>query len=150
MPKSGLDSNEEVSHLLHLFDGSVGDCIRFLHGQFQVIQNRSQALLTLGALTLTITGFSGPKIADTNVFARYSIAIGIFLVLCSLVILLLGTHRINWVTQAKRETDQATLRAIIDYRNEKTRFYRIELLLLVLGLTFYVLSVITYLVLGQF
>jgi len=149
LSKPELTPDEEVDNLFHIFNGSMADSLHFVQNQFQVIQNRSQALLSLGALTLTITGFSGPKIADTNIFARYSIAIGIFLVLCSLVVLLLGTHQINWVSQARRENDKATLRAILTYRNRKTRNYRIERVLLVTGLAFYVASVIIFLVAGK-
>ncbi len=140
-----LDPDAEALYLLEIFEGSQSACLRFLHDQFNVIQARAQFLLSLGTLTLTITGFSGPKIAETNLFSRYSIAIGITLVLLSMVVLLLGTNRIRWVSQARCSNHADTLAAIIRYRRLKTRLYVIELYLLVVGLSFYVASVISFL-----
>lgn len=144
-----LNPEEEARHLLELFGGVQADCIRFLHDQFNVIQARGQFLLSLGTLTLTITGFSGPKIAQTNLFSRYSIAVGITLVLVSMMVLLLGSNRIRWVSQARAATPEATLVAIIRYRHQKTQFYLIELYLLVAGLSLYVASVVSFLIFYQ-
>ena len=144
--KVDLNSKAEAAYLLEMFDDSLSACIKFVQDQFNVIQARSQFLLTLGTLTLTITGFSGPKIAETNLFSRYAIAVGIFLVLCSILMLLLGTNRIRWVSQVRDDDAQLTLAAILRYRNRKTRFFQIELYLLVTGLSCYVASVISFLI----
>ncbi len=143
--KAELEPREEARYLLSLFEQSMPACIKMVHDQFNVIQARAQFLLTLGTLTLTITGFSGPKIAETNLFSRYSIAIGIFLVLLSMLMMLLGTNKIRWVTQARDDTPELTLTAILRYRNRKTRYYRVELYLLVVGLACYVASIISFL-----
>ena len=74
--------------------------------------------------------------------------LGIVFVLAAMVILLLGGLRIRWVTQMIAETPQATLSSIISYRNRKTRLYFVELSLLVIGLTSYVASVVTFLLYG--
>jgi hypothetical protein len=145
-----LGAEEEASRLLDLFTGEnrLGEAIEFMRHHFDVIQARSQLLLTLATLALTITGFSGPKIAQTNLFARYSMALGIVFVLSAVVILLLGGLRIRWTTQFLGDDPQETLVRIIRYRNHKTRLYFIELGLLVIGLTAYVASVVTYLLYG--
>ncbi len=140
-----LDPDAEAVYLLEIFEGSQAACLHFLHDQFNVIQARAQFLLSLGTLTLTITGFSGPKIAETNLFSRYSIAIGITLVLISMIVLLLGTNRIRWVSQARGQDNVGTLAAIIRYRRHKTQLYVLELYLLVMGLACYVGSVISFL-----
>jgi len=145
VPKRCLGAEDEAQHLLEVFNHSLADCIRYLHDQFNVIQARSQFLLTLGTLTLTITGFSGPKIAQTNLFSRYSIAVGILLVLLSMMVMLLGTNRIRWVSQVREETPLRTLAKVILYRRDKMRLYLIELYLLVVGLGCYVASVISFL-----
>jgi hypothetical protein len=62
-----------------------------------------------------------------------------------MVVLLLGTNRIRWVSQARCPDHADTLAAIIRYRRQKTRLYVIELYLLVVGLSFYVASVISFL-----
>lgn len=145
-----LDAEEEASRLLELFTGEnrLGQAIEFMRHHFDVIQARSQLLLTLATLALTITGFSGPKIAQTNLFARYSMALGIVFVLTAVVILLLGGLRIRWTTQFLGDDPRETLIRIIRYRNHKTRLYFIELGLLVIGLSAYVASVVTYLLYG--
>ena len=126
----------------------LGETMEFMRHHFDVIQARSQLLLTLATLALTITGFSGPKIAQTNLFARYSMALGIVFVLSAVVILLLGGLRIRWTTQFLGDDARETLIRIIRYRNHKTRLYFVELGLLVIGLTAYVASVVTYLLYG--
>lgn len=141
---------EEAVYILDLFNHSKAECIKFVHDQFNVIQSRNQALLTLGTLTLTITGFSGPRIAATNLFSRYSIALGIFLVLLSLLILLIGIQRVRWVTQFKEVDPEKTLVSILTYRNQKIKYYGIELFLLVIGLSCYVASVISFLIFYEF
>lgn len=142
-----LSPAEEAERLLAWHgEGALGTCLDIVSQQFQVIQQRSQLLLTLATLTLTITGFSGPQIASTNALARWSIAIGIVLVLISVIMVLVGTLRINWVTQMSAGDDQQTLEAVLDYRNSKTSLYRLELSFLVVGLACYVCSVVTYLV----
>lgn len=143
--ESKLSPKEEVKYLMAMFD-TPQECLRFLHDQFNVIQARAQAILSLGTLTLTITGFSGPKIAQTNAFSRYSIAIGITLVLFSLATVLLGSTKIRWVSQALTNEPLESLERVISYRNKKTQLYYLELYLLVIGLSFYVASVVSFLV----
>jgi len=139
---------EEADYLLELYDGKLSSCLEFTKQHFSVIQTRSQLLLTICTLALTITGFSGPRIVQTNMFARYSMVLGIVFVLSTMLILLIGGLRIRYVTQIVGDTPRETLAAIIDYRNRKTRLYGIELSLLVIGLSGYVASVVTFLLLG--
>jgi hypothetical protein len=145
-----LGAEDEATRLFGLFSepDRLGKTIEFMRHHFDVIQARSQLLLTLSTLALTITGFSGPKIAQTNLFARYSMAIGIVFVLSAVVILLLGGLRIRWTTQFLGDDPHETLVRVIRYRNMKTRLYFIELGLLVVGLSAYVASVVTYLLYG--
>lgn len=112
------------------------------------MQTRSHLLLTLATIILTITGFSGPKIASCGLFARSSMAIGIILVLIAVAILL-TTMRIRWLTQFIDEDPLAVLTAIITYRNQKTRAYMAYLVLITIGLTCYVAAVVAYLVIGD-
>ncbi len=148
--KRPLSPDEEARHILAMMGGeqSLARCLEFLRHQFDVIQARSQLLLTLSTLALTITGFSGPKIAQTNEFARYSMAFGIVFVLAGMIILLLGGLRIRWTTQFNEETPELTVSRIIRYRNAKTKLYFLELALLVIGLAAYVSAVVTYLMNG--
>ena len=140
----------EAAHLLRQQGGPahIADCIRLISTQFVVMQTRSHLLLTLATIILTITGFSGPKIASSGLFARTSMAIGLVLVLAAVVILL-RTMRIRWLTQFLDEDPQALLVAVITYRNRKTFLYQIYLVLITVGLTCYVMAVIAYLITGD-
>lgn len=139
---------EEAAYLLGLYDGRLISCLEFVKQHFNVIQARSQLLLTICTLALTITGFSGPRIAQTNLFARYSMIFGIVFVLATMVLLIVGSLRIRWVSQMVDDSPLATLACILAYRNRKTRLYLAEVLLLVVGLGSYVSSVVTYLLFG--
>ena len=67
-PERTPSPEEEARQLLVMHNGpqQLASCLQFLRHQFDVIQARMQILLTLSTLALTITGFSGPKIAQTN------------------------------------------------------------------------------------
>jgi ABC-type uncharacterized transport system permease subunit len=138
----------EARQLLAMFSGQeqLASCIQFLRHQFDVIQARMQILLTLATLALTITGFSGPKIAQTNMFARVTMAVGIVFVLTALLVLLKNGLRIRWISQFTETDPELILAGIIRYRDGKTVIYGRTLALLLVGLTSYVASVVTYLI----
>jgi len=144
-----LSPEAEAEHLVRLHGGpeaALRPCLDLLTQQFNVIQARSQLLLSLATITLTITGFSGPSIARTNLFARLALAGGISLVLASVIVLLLGTLRIRWVTQFDGPGTEAILIDILRERNRRTRYYQAELVLIVIGLFCYVISLVTFLI----
>lgn len=142
-----LDSREEAASLLacHPGPGGMAEALRVLSEQFQVIQGRSQLLLSLSTLVLTITGFSGPKIAATNLMARLLLASGIVVVLLATVITLVHSLRVRWITQLKGATDGETLELIILNRDRKTRAFSRSLAVLAVGLVCYVAAVVVYL-----
>ncbi len=125
--------------------GSPTSAMKALSAQFAVIQSRTQLLLTLATLTLTITGFSGPRIAVSGAFARAAMICGLVLVLMGVVAALVGSLRIRWLTQFIGANPHEELAAIIAYRNRKTAWFVWELLLVVGGLSCYVAAVIAYL-----
>jgi len=139
------DPETESTRLLEMYRGDVAMCVAFVRHHFDVLQARSQLLLTVGTLALTITGFSGPRIAESGNFARMSMAVGIVFVLIAMVMLLLGGLRIRWISQLLGEDARASLVRILEYRNRKTRLYFVELTLLVVGLASYVSSVVSFL-----
>jgi hypothetical protein len=144
-----LHVREEAAYLLDLHGGAdrLSACLDTLSRQFTVMQQRSQLLLTLATIMLTITGFSGPKIADSGLFARYGLSFGLVFVLGA-VIIILATLRIRWLTQFQSDDAESTLIQILEYRNRKTKWYVANLILLVAGLSCYVCAVIAYLLGG--
>lgn len=128
--------------------GGIKPALDVLVSQFNVLQVRAQLLLTLATLALTITGFSGPRIASAGAFSRNALAAGLILVLISVLLILSTGLRIRWVTQFRAETDEHLLVSIINYRDAKTRGFFWQLGLLGAGLTAYVAGVASYFLLG--
>lgn len=151
-PVSGVDLDvpAEAARLLAAHGGEPGltDALDHVARQFQVLQTRSQLLLTLGTITLTITGFSGPRMAASGAFARYSLSLGLVLVLSSLIMVLAGSLRVHWVTQFGGRDATEVLERALRYRDRKTRFFTIELTVLIAGLSAYVSGVVSYLLTG--
>ena len=116
--------------------------------QFTVLQTRAQIMLTITTLTLTITGFSGPKIAASGAFSRYAMVLGILATLASTLLILGGSLRIRWVTQFRGTDDLDLITRVVRYRNGKTHLFFVEICLLVLGLASYVSSVVAYFLTG--
>lgn len=142
-----MTPGEEARTLLDRFETLIASQQIITH-QFDVLQSRTHMMLTLATLTLTITGFSGPKIAASNVVSQYTMILGLIFVLAAVVVTLGGTLRIRWLTQIGQGDAVQVIKDMIVYRNQKTRLFRVELTLLVLGLTFYVTSVITFMLVG--
>jgi hypothetical protein len=105
-------------------------------------------LLTLATLVLTITGFSGPRIAASGAFARGTMALGLVLTLGAIIILLLNL-RIRWLTQFREASVRETIIAIIYYREGKRKVYLSIISLLIAGLGSYVMAVIAFLITGE-
>lgn len=147
-PERAPAPEAEAGQLLAMHPGpqQLASCIQFLRHQFDVIQARMQILLTLSTLALTITGFSGPKIAQTNAFARVSMALGIVFVLAALLVLLKSGLKLRWISQFTETDPTKILADIIRYRDGKTVIYGRALGLLLIGLTSYVASVVTFLI----
>jgi hypothetical protein len=137
----------EARHILRVA-GGVKPAIDILLAQFTVLQTRAQLLLTLATLALTITGFSGPRIASSGAFSRNALAAGLVLVMASVLLILTIGLRVRWVTQFHGETDEDLLVAIIGYRDRKTRGFGWQIGLLGAGLSTYVAGVTGYFLLG--
>jgi len=148
-PSLHTSPESEAEQLLRL-QGERGlkGAVEVLMQQFMVLQTRAQIMLTITTLTLTITGFSGPKIAAAGDFARAAMVLGIISVLASTLLILGGSLRIQWVTQFKGENDLALVTSVLRYRNQKTKLFFAEICLLVAGLACYVASVVAYFISG--
>ncbi len=142
-----LSARDEASYMLDTFkDWKI--CYNTVVAHVNAIQSRQQTLLTLATLTLTITGFSGPSMAASNVVSKYSMIFGISIVLFSMVMILVNILKFNWFTQIKEKDFEATLAKLIKYRNARNDEFKKELVLLTIGLSCYVIAVIAYLFLA--
>jgi len=137
---------EELHYLLEIHGkDNYSKVFDVLVKQFDVLQSRAQLLLGLITICLTITGFSGPRIAESSTFSKVSIVYGLVFVLIAAVMILLGPLQLRWGTRRCAETMQESLFLLIDRRNKRTQRYHLASVFLVIGLTGYVGSVIGYL-----
>lgn len=141
-----LAPEEELKFLQEIYgaDNTVAIFERVV-GSFAVLQHRSQMLLSLVTICLTITGFSGPQIAASSQLSKICIAFGLSFVLLSAVIVLMGPLVLRWGTRKKAESMEKSLVSLIYRRNRRSRWYHIAAVVLVIGLTGYVGSVLAYL-----
>jgi hypothetical protein len=138
--------DQELVYLLEIHgEGNYSKVFDVVVKQFDVLQSRAQLLLGLITICLTITGFSGPKIAASSVFSRVCIAYGLVFVLVAAVLILMGPLQLRWGTGRCADTINDSLVHLLERRNERTRKYHWASALLVLGLSGYVGSVVGYL-----
>lgn len=126
--------------------GSVPEVWRMLEHQFSVLHQRTQTLFTLGALAITVTGFSGHRIISTGFFSSIPLVLGLGFVLAALFTALYGVFKIRWISAFQGRDHTESLILVLKARDRKTRLYNCSLMLLILGLVFYVLAVSHYLV----
>jgi hypothetical protein len=130
----------EAARMLAL-GGSPRGAFDLLERQLGVLVLRTQVLLSLCGIVITVTGFSGRSIAQTGLFARAAICVGIVTVLASASVLVWGVLRLQWLTQIEEEEPAALVLAGLAIRDEKSVFLRQAALLFVAGFTCYVLAI---------
>lgn len=140
-----LSPEKELEFLKEIHRGDTSQIFCYLRDTFALLQARSQMLLGLATICLTITGFSGPRMAESNPFSRFFIGFGLAFVLLSIIAIMAGPLGLRWMTEWRADTIDETLVENIVRRGVKTRLYRIATALLMVGLTGYLLSLICYL-----
>ena len=140
-----LTPGEELGFLKEIHGEEYDRLFASIRESFSILQTRSQMLLGLATICLTITGFSGPRMAASNPLSRFFIGFGLSFVLAAVIAVVAGPLRFRWVTAWKAETLDETLIENIKRRDLKTRLYRIATVLLLTGLTGYLFSMIFYL-----
>lgn len=140
-----LTSEEELGFLKEIHGGDMAKVFSYLRESFSLLQIRSQMLLGLATICLTITGFSGPRMAASNPYSRVFIGIGLLFVLLSVVSIVTGPLQLRWMTAWKADDMDKTLMANLERRDFKTRLYKTATACLLTGLTCYLGSVVCFL-----
>lgn len=141
-----LAPKEELEFLKEIYGEDRAKLFASIREAFSILQTRSQMLLGLATICLTITGFSGPRMAASNPLSRFFIGFGLSFVLAAVVAVVAGPLRFRWITAWKGASLDETLIENIKRRDFKTRLYRLATSLLLIGLTGYLLSLVFYLV----
>jgi hypothetical protein len=134
------DVTDEAKALLRLA-GSELEAYHMLERQLAVLVLRTQVLLSLSGIVITVTGFSGRAIAQTGALARGCISLGIVIVLAAAVTAIAGVLRLQWLSQLMGADALANIVRGIEIRNRKSRFLAVSLILFVTGFSFYVVAV---------
>jgi len=137
VPVRHLDLAEEQRRILSTYGGKLDPIMAMLERQFGVLHNRAQVLLTLCGIVISTTGFSGRLIAGTNRLAQGLIVAGLALVLLSAAVVVWGVLHIRWLTVQSGDTVDQWLDTCLRYRDVKTKWYRVSILIMLLGLVLY-------------
>lgn len=139
---SCLSRTEEADRLIRVY-GTDGfpRIMEALERQFTILHNRAQVLLALVGIVVTTTGFSGRLIAGTSTAAQVCVILGVGLSLLSAVVVVWGVLHLRWLTQQPGRDMSDWLLTCLRYRDRKTRAYRLGIVLLLTGLSFYVVAI---------
>lgn len=131
----------EAERILRLAGGDGLRAFELVERQFAVLVMRTQVMLSLSGIVVTVTGFSGRAIAETSQLARASIATGIFLVLAAAAVAIAGVLRLQWLTQTIADDARATLVRGLAIRDAKSRLLRASVMLFLAGFSLYVFAI---------
>ncbi|MHC4884735.1 MAG: hypothetical protein ACYTGH_06585 [Planctomycetota bacterium] len=136
-----MTPREEAVAILSICDDNVLKALQMLESQLTVVHSRSQVLTSLAGVVVTVTGFSGRIIANTNTTAQVLIIAGLAIVLFAAIYTFQSVMQLKWVTSELGECTVDSLERVIIRRNRKTRAYRIGGRILGVGLILYGLAV---------
>lgn len=132
---------EEAQNVYKLADNQIIRALDMLERQMNVLHTRSQVLLSLAGIVVTVTGFSGRVIAGTSTFAKITVVLGLFVVLLSAVWVWSRVMAIKWITSELEDEPVKILTDIIARRNARTSAYKIGGAMLCTGLFIYGLAI---------
>lgn len=136
----------EVQRILKLAEGNAAKAFDLVEKQLSVLVLRTQVMLSLSGIVITVTGFSGREIARTSETARVLVATGILVVLLSAATAIGGVLRLRWLTQELTDDTEATLTNMLRIRDTKSRFLTAALSFFVLGFACYCVAIALMLV----
>ena len=131
----------EATRILRLA-GSEREAFHIIERQFGVLVLRTQVLLSLSGIVITVTGFSGRAIAQTSATARLCIALGIATVLLAAITAIAGVLRLRWLTELLMDDPHATILHGLRLRNTKSRYLSASSGLFVVGFALYVAAIV--------
>ncbi|HEY2743747.1 MAG TPA: hypothetical protein VGL86_03960 [Polyangia bacterium] len=134
-------AREEAEQILALAGGDTLKAYEIVNQQLAVLVLRTQVMLSLSGIVVTVTGFSGRAIAETSVLARDSIASGILVVLASAAVAIWGVLRLSWLTQNLVADPLTMILGGIAIRDRKSRFLRASLVLFIVGFALYCFAI---------
>ncbi len=133
--------SDEVRRILSLSKGDATRAYELVAGQLSVLVLRTQVMLSLSGIVITVTGFSGRAIAQTSELARLSIAAGILVVLAAAATAIVGVLRLRWLTQELTDDIEQTLTRMLAIRDAKSKTLAVAMALFTLGFSLYCVAI---------
>jgi hypothetical protein len=109
--------------------------------QLSVLVVRTQVILSLSGIVITVTGFSGRAVAQVSFLARLLITVGMFVVLAAAAVGIIGVLRVSWLSSTISDDPLQTLEGALRIRDQKSRWLTVSLLLWVSGFSLYCTAV---------
>lgn len=135
------DQADEARRIFELCQGDALRAFQLVDSQLAILVLRTQVMLTMSGIVITVTGFSGRAIAETSVSSRICVVSGLFLVLLAAAIGVSGVLRVRWLTQALEPDPLAMLRSGLALRDRKARSWAISMVVFVIGFALYCAAV---------
>ena len=132
---------DEAKEILELAGGDRLRAFDLVEKQLAVLVLRTQVMLSLSGIVITVTGFSGRNIAATSELARMTVVGGLFLVLAAAAVAVVGVLRLRWLTQELGGETPVMLERLLAIRDRKSRFLTTALALFVVGFSLYCFAV---------
>lgn len=121
-------------------DGLAGVC-RLINEQLTTLHQRAQSLIGLASVVITVTGFSGRIIADTNLLAQSLIVLALIFVGLGAAFTLMRVMPIRWVTSYLHLPPREWLLVALRRRTRKSQALRVAGMLMVIGMLLYLAAI---------
>jgi hypothetical protein len=132
-----LDRQREARRILDVYGDDLPGIMAMLERQFGVLHNRAQVALVLCGVVISTTGFSGRLVAGTNRLSQVLILAGVALIVVAAAVVVRGVLHLRWLTMQGGTTTAAWLVTSLAYRDTKTNYYRVGMVILLVGLVLY-------------
>lgn len=131
----------EAQRLAGLVGNDHRAAYELLERQLGVLVLRTQVMLSLSGIVITVTGFSGKAIAQSGVVARVCISAGIVIVLAAALAAVGGVLRLRWLSQQLGDHTAETLARGLALRDRKAAWLRAAMVLFGVGFSLYCVAI---------
>lgn len=131
----------EVKKILVLAKGDLAQGWHIINSQMQVMVLRTQVLLSLSGILVSVTGFSGRYIAATSYSAKVFVVTGVVLVLASATAAIAGVLRLKWLSRAVVDDTEESLRNMLQLRDHKQFFLNVASWIFIVGFACYCIAI---------
>lgn len=118
-----------------------------LDRQFQMLQARSNALLVVCGLLLagnSYLGYAYPKINHQSFGPLFCRVAGGAFAVASAATVVIGVMKLEWITQYPGKTTEEWLHYALEFRNRKTRAFRVSSLLALISILCFEFAILSF------